>query len=278
MSTSESTGSFFATAKHALANIDKAWPGVKYCSLGFYSAWILLVMSGDAVAFTPVSQAGSFSNANNLLYLYSGIPLTIILFACGFLGKRIEPYIFKGPLVPIMSVLASVCTFFVVGGFGFQLSDFWFALTAIGTGIGTPFLCLRLGYMFSLLDSQRLLFCTFAAALFGNFLYFMCAALNIQLAHLLLSCFPIFAVILAFLRQENFEEPSDFELVPLKMLPRGFLARCVIFIVVFSVVVGVIKSGMILLTGNNEAQSQALMSVFSSFIVVVVLSCFLHIV
>ena len=271
LSTSKSAGNLVATARHALANIDKEWPGIKYCSLGFYSAWILLVMSGDAISFTPSQQGISFSNANNILYLCSGIPLTLILFGCGILGKRVEPYISRGPLVPIMAVIASICTFFVVGGFGFQLNNFWFAVTAVGTGIGTPFLCLRLGHMFSTLDSQRLLFCTFAAALFGNFLYFMCSALDARLANLLLSCFPIFAILLALLRQENYEEASDFELVPLKMLPKGFLARCVIFIVVFSVVVGIIKSGMILLTDDYKVQSQALMSVFFSFMSVVVL-------
>ena len=131
------------TARHALSAIDEQRPQLKYYSLGFYSAWILLMVGGTGVAGVAFSPAAF--DANVLLYLYSGVPLSAVLIACGLLHGRVEPHIVHGPLVPIMSVVASLCTAVVAGGFGAAVGHVPFALASVGTGVGTAFLCLRLG-------------------------------------------------------------------------------------------------------------------------------------
>lgn len=63
------------TARHTLSAIDEQRPQLKYYSLGFYGAWILLMMGGTGVAGVSFSPAAF--DANVLLYLYSGVPLSL---------------------------------------------------------------------------------------------------------------------------------------------------------------------------------------------------------
>jgi DNA-binding CsgD family transcriptional regulator len=251
--------------KRSLERIDSQWPGLKYCSLGFYSAWILFMMGGSAVV--PSSQELLQGNANNLLYLYSGVPLTIVLILCGAFSRRVEPTISRGPLVPAMSVLAAACTFFLMGGSGLPINGLTFALLGIGTGVGTSFLCLRIGYMYSSLDSMSVFFTTFASGMLANLLYFVCVGLDRWLSVLVISLFLICAMLLALLRPVDSREIDKTDAIPIKLLPRGFFLRCVLFVAVFSLAVGITK-GTFTLQGEIEVvRAQAAMSVFVTLIV-----------
>ncbi len=81
------------TLKRSLASIDERWPAVKYCSLGFYSAWILLTMRAGFVGSVLDGMDGDVSN---WLYLYSGVPLTVILLLCGIFSLGISYNTAKG--------------------------------------------------------------------------------------------------------------------------------------------------------------------------------------
>lgn len=263
-------GSIRQGAHRCLSNIDKQWPSVKFCSLGFYSAWILLMMGGAGVGSGPSGLDGG--SANNLLYLSSGIPLTIVLIACGIAGKRIESRISRGPLVPAMALLASASTFFVVEE-NVTLGLVPFVIASACTGVGTAFLCLRLGHMYSTLDSKRVFFATFASALFANLLYFMCVAVGQTVGSALLSLFPLLSFALALLRPENDEDliKEDEDIVPSRMLPRGFLVRCMLFVFVTTVAVGITRGIVTLSNEPSVMQGQATVSVFISFLVAIVL-------
>lgn len=248
--------------KRCLAAVDKQWPSVKYWSLAFYSAWILLVMGGASIA--PSSDG--FEYANSYLYLNSGVPLAVVLVICGLCWRRVEPYIVRGPLVPVMAAFASACTYAAIG-FPAALHPTLFTFASIGTGIGTPFLALRIGYMYSTLDSNRVLFAAFGSGMLANLLYFMCVALDRDAAVAVLSLFPLFAVALALLRQEEPLAPDETDVVPIGMLPRGFIARCALFVGVFSLAVGVVKG---IATATIDAQvleNQVNVTVFASLLI-----------
>lgn len=270
MGTHAGNGGMRAAARRCVSNIDGKWPSIKYCSLGFYSAWILLTMGGAGVGTGPAGlDTGS---ANNLLYLSSGVPLTLVLICCGIAGKRIEPHISRGPLVPLMALLASACTFLIVEE-GIALGVALFIGAAACTGVGTAFLCLRIGHMYSTLDSRGVFFAAFASGLFANLLYFMCVAMGQTVASVLLSLFPLLAFVLALLRPEEGGAPVEREedIVPASMLPRGFLGRCMLFVFVTTVAVGITRG---IVTASNEpgvVQGQATISVFVTFLVSVVL-------
>ncbi len=255
--TEPNAGGARAGLSQSLASIDERWPAVKYCALGFYSAWILLTMRAG---FIGSALDGMGGDANNWLYLYSGIPLTLILLLCGVFSRRVEPYIANGPLVPCMAVLAGVCTFLVAEqprlGWGV------FAAASVGTGIGTPFLCLRLGHMYSTLDSNRVLFATFASGILANLLYFVCCSIDSFAASVLLACFPVFSMLLALLRGGRPPVKDEDDIVPAAMLPKGFLPRCVLFVFVFTTAIGFIKGMWIAATPPATASAQETNAVF----------------
>lgn len=269
MDSSAKPASMRSAIKRSLASIDRQWPAVKFCSLGFYSAWILLMMGGSSL---PIGLGGAGAGeANSLLYLSSGVPLTVTLVCCGLLHRRVERFIASGPLVPLMALLASICTFLVVGGFCPNLPTF--VAASAGTGIGTAFLCLRIGRMYSTLDSARVLFTTFGSAVMANLLYFMCVAANRTLALVLLSLFPLCAIAVAMLRSEevrvNLKDGED--VAPSSMLPKGFLARCLLVVAVVTVTVGITRGVATMSIDTAELQGHATASVFASFFLVLAL-------
>ena len=245
------------TLKRSLASIDERWPAVKYCSLGFYSAWILLTMRAGFVGSVLDGMDG---DASNWLYLYSGVPLTVILLLCGIFSRRVEPYIARGPLVPAMALLAGVCTFLIAATP--HLDWGLFVAASIGTGIGTPFLCLRIGHMYSTLDSNRVLFATFASGILANLLYFVCCSIDALAASVLLACFPVFSMFLALLSAPEPPVKEEADIVPAAMLPKGFLPRCVLFVFVFATAIGFIKGMWIASTPAAGASTHETSAVF----------------
>lgn len=263
------SASMRSAIKRSLASIDRQWPSVKFCSLGFYSAWILLMMGGTSI---PIDFAGFDSGAaNSLLYLSSGVPLTLTLIVCGLAARRVERYFASGPLVPLMALLTSVCTFLVVGGLCPNIPTF--VAASAGTGIGTAFLCLRIGRMYSTLDSARVLFTTFGSALVANLLYFTCVAASPRLSLVLLSLFPLCAIVVAQLRPEEVRVRlhDEEDVAPSSMLPKGFLARCMAVVAVITVAVGITRGIVTISIETQELQSHATASVFASFFLVVAL-------
>lgn len=270
MVNSTGRGAVFSAVKRMLADIDRRWPAVKFCSLGFYNAWILLMFSGVAA----MASTGEFTTGgmNSLLYLYSGIPLTIVLLVCGALGSRAEHTIAHGPLVPCAAVVAAVCTFIVSGPHSAAFGHAGFMLAAMGTGATTALLCLRIGHMFSYLGTDRLIFATLGVGLFSNLLFFMVISLNGIAASLTLASFPLCAALLAQLKQ-GIELDAEFDFTPASMLPKGFLLRCVIVVGVFAVAVGVMKGGVVLSVSTDSVKSQAVMSVFCTVLVQCAIVC-----
>ena len=64
-----------------LSGIDARWPVIKLLSLSFYSAWILLTMTGGSTLSYASPADSSYSGA--ILYLLSGAALSSLLFASG---------------------------------------------------------------------------------------------------------------------------------------------------------------------------------------------------
>ena len=257
------------TIRHVLSAIDEQRPQLKYYSLGFYSAWILLMMGGTGVAGSPFPSAAF--DVNVLLYLYSGVPLSVVLIACGILHERVEPHIAHGPLVPIMSAVASLCTAVVAGGLGSSVGHVPFALASVGTGVGTAFLCLRLGCMYSTLDSKSILFTTFASGILADFIYFTCAAIDERLSLLFLSLMPLLSMILALLRREDSPAQEDEDKVPAGMLPRGFFARCILFVTVFSMAIGTSKGVSTFTIPADVLKGSSYTGIFTTMVVLALL-------
>ena len=246
-----------------LARVDARWPSAKYASWGFYSAWVLLVMNGFGVESLPfaIGQAG----AGVLLYVYSGIALTCTYVLCGACARRVQAAIADGPLVPVMALVASACTLPIL--VGAVPTHALFALLACGTGVGTGVLGLRIGCMFSELDSDNVMFSTFGAGLLAHMLFFLCTALSQGISRIVVSALPLCAMLCAQLKQPHPREHDDVRRVPAGMLPQGFLARCVLFVAVFSLAVGFVKGAATLSSDAQVLQEQAATNIFATMLI-----------
>ena len=252
---------FAAKLKHSLGEIDARWPSVKFLSLGFYSAWILLMMNGSSIVAMPAHLASGESH--NVLYLASGVPLCATLLILGAAHRSVHRSITHGPLVPCMGLLASFCTAIILGAFGGNFGTEIFVLASAGTGIGTAFVCVRIGGMYSYLNGNRIFFTVFYTAIIANLIYFMCAAIARPLALVVLSSLPFLAALFCFVRGEE-GAAHDADAIPIEMLPRGFFFRCVAVVFVFALAVGVFKGIATLELPTEIVRDESIASVFAS--------------
>ena len=179
------------------------------------------MMNGSSiVAMTTHLATGA---SHNVLYLASGVPLCVTLLALGAMHRKMHRYVAHGPLVPCMGLLASFCTAIILGAFGGNFGTVAFVLASAGTGIGTAFVCVRIGDMYSYLNGNRIFFTVFYTAIIANLIYFMCAAIARPLALVVLSSLPFLAVLFCFIRGEE-GTAHDADAIPIEMLPRGFFS------------------------------------------------------
>ena len=145
----------------ALSSIGNRLPQLRYLSYSFYGAWILLSVTGvDLVSLSGADDAVSRFLRN---YMLSGIPLTACLFLAGAFDSFFNRRIAHGPLAIVMAIIASVSTFIVATGYG--TGSLAYDVAMAGTGLGTAFVCLRVGLVTSRLSGTEACITISSAAL-----------------------------------------------------------------------------------------------------------------
>jgi len=242
------------------------WPALQFMSLAFYSAWILLVMASDeAVSLFEVEDAGMFQG---LLYLSSGVALAVCLILSGMFSKRVQPFIERGPLVPLAGALATACTFFIAGGAGAGLDPVLFCVFGAGTGVGTSVVCLRVGHVTSQFSGMDAAMKVGAAALTANLIFFTCQALPPVLALWVISALPLVAVASSFCAPSDAGDgPDPNDLIDIKSLPQGYFPRLICTVFIFALAAGLVKA-LVALTQDSTVilgASQSTWEVIISF-------------
>ena len=253
-----------------VALTDGCLPSLKYLSLACYSAWILLMMTGSgATSHIDVQGVGS---PGELLYKYSGIALSLCLCAAGLAGDRIAPLLEKRWVVLVAGALASASTFVVCGGGGIVVDPWMYALASAGTGVGTALVCLRVGCLYSTLNGAKCFFTAVASGLLSNLLYFMCVALPIEAAVVVLSLLPFVAAALGLIQRNEDAESLSRDAISIDTLPRGYFLRFTIMIALFAIAIGIMKGLVVLLQPVETVASQSLIVVFVSFALVLAIA------
>ncbi|HIS40297.1 MAG TPA: hypothetical protein IAC28_00600 [Candidatus Aphodovivens excrementavium] len=249
--------------------IDHRWHHLKYLSLALYSAWILLTMTNNGATSTfGDARSGMVSSK---LYLYSGISLAVCLIGAGVLQKQAGKLVENGLFVVLMGLLASLATYLLSGG---VLADdggsrIAFALCGVATGVGTAFVCLRIGCLYSAPPRGEVPFFLIAKSmLLGNLLFFMIACLPAPISQVVLSLLPVLASIMVLLGSGSPEVRKDTtDLVAAESLPCGYFPKLLVSVTVFSVAVGVIKGFSTLMQSAGDVSSQSIVVVFLSFLI-----------
>ncbi len=253
-----------------VALTDGCLPSLKYLSLACYSAWILLMMTGSgATSHIDVQGVGS---PGELLYKYSGVALSLCLCAAGLAGDRIAPLLEKRWVVLVAGALASASTFVVCGGGGIVVDPWMYALASAGTGVGTALVCLRVGCLYSTLNGAKCFFTAVASGLLSNLFYFMCVALPIEAAVVVLSLLPFVAAALGLIQRNEDAESLSRDAISIDTLPRGYFLRFTIMIALFAIAIGIMKGLVVLLQPVETVASQSLIVVFASFALVLAIA------
>ncbi len=224
---------------------------LRYLSYSFYGAWILLSVTGvDLVSLSGVSDA-AYGFLRN--YMLSGVPLTICLIAAGLLDSFFNRFIAHGPLTVIMAIIASVSTFIVAtgsAGTGF-LGD----IAMMGTGLGTAFVCLRVGLVTSRLSGTEACFTISNMALMSFLIYFAVKGMPVEISMVLLSCLPFASVFCSFCIPDAVAEEDPLsEAIAIEQLPKGFFTRLILAVCAFALAAGVVK-GIGAISGEGATTS-----------------------
>lgn len=267
-----------ARLRHSLAagidrllhEADDRWHQLRYLSLALYSTWILCTMTNNGATDSAVLEQVGVHSAE--FYLLSGVPLSMCLIGAAILPRIATRLVDSRAFMLLMGFIASLGTWFLATG-GFSFGDgaarFMFGLCGVLTGVGTAFVCLRIGGVYSAPPAGAAPFFTIVKAMLtANLLFFMCVSVPDPVANVVLSLLPILAAIASMVGpREAGSEKDESDLVSISALPRGFVPKLLLAVFVISVVVGVAKGFSALLQTHADIQMQAIIAVFASFVI-----------
>lgn len=257
--------------RRCICGADTRWPIVKYLSLAFYTAWILLTMtSGVTLGVQDELLAGRY---NAMLYLFSGVPLAACLLVSGIFHKQARKLVDKDAFVLAMSAVAGLCTLCIASGLATKGSLPLFATASIGTGLGTSFLCLRIGCVYGDMSRGNPFLIAASACLLSNLLYFMCVGITGLLKDVVVSLLPFIAALCSCTNARNTEtaRQAEEERIPLSSLSRGYLPKLLIAVFIMCISIGFIRAFAGLSHSPETVAWESNLCVFASFVILAII-------
>ena len=253
-----------------LLGADDRWPQLKYFSLALYSAWILLTMTNNGATGSVVLTQAGIDSAE--FYLLSGVPLSACLILSAVFVRQATNLINNRLFVLLMGAVASIGTVLLAMGSIFvdvSVSRMVFSLCGVLTGLGTSFVCLRIGSLYSAPPQGFVpFFIIVKVMLVANLLFFMCVSIPHPVADVALGLLPFLAALASLVgKRVAGGEKDESDLVSLDALPHGFFWRLLLAIFVFGLVAGVAKGCSALLQSSADIELQAIIVVFSSLVI-----------
>ncbi|WP_172135630.1 helix-turn-helix transcriptional regulator [Adlercreutzia sp. ZJ473] len=247
-----------------LAGSNARWPIIKFLSLSLYSAWILLTMTTpSAVAQAEIESPAIYSS---LLYLLSGVALAACLFLCGIFCMRLQPWLKKRWFVLGAGLIAGMGTYLLSGGAPGEHYGTLFPVGSVLTGLGTAFVCLKIGCVYAEMYMGNPFVITIASVLLSNLVFFLCMGVPPDAQRVLIALLPAGASLLTWFDVKNPRHASTLEkdLIPIESLPTHLFLRLNLTIFLMCVAVGAIR-GMAGLVHPAEGWTPAVI-VFASMV------------
>lgn len=235
-----------------LLELDEQWPILRFLGFGIYYAWIWLCY--DSAVLLPGSLADVATTGTSTMfamYLASTTALGLTLVLAAAIPAVAERFVRSKGVSFCLAAMASLATMgvkcFSVNG----PNDLLFMACCVLTGIGTAWVCLRLGMAYASVPSRQATMYASAAFFCAALLYFLARGLPEELGLIVMALLPMLA---SLCTMTPVGEASVAEERPRRdhLLPHGFFWRLIFAIVVFSVVVGVTR-GFTTLTHAADA-------------------------
>ena len=249
------------SASQLLDDLDEQWPSMKFLGFGAYYAWIFLCYNSDVLFSWSDASVGN--DALLAMYLASTTALGVVLIVAGVFHKAAARIVESRLSVMAMAGVAVLASLLVAWSApGGSASPLYVAGCAL-TGMGTAFVALRLGSVYSTVGARQAFMYTAGSFIFAGMLYFVCIGLPHPVGLLMTACLPLIAVAFTMAAARGFAPPAE-DVVPMRELPRGYFLRLVIAVSVFSVIAGVIKGFMALQQPLSVVTDQGVIIVFAT--------------
>ncbi len=245
-----------------MLELDEQWPILKFLGFGCYYAWIWLsynstVLIGGSV---PTKQGADTVFA---MYLASTTALALMLILAAAFPRRLSRVVESRAAVFGASVVAAASTVCVTLGSAGGAAGPLFLVASILTGLGTAWVCLRLGAVYATVSARRASLYTTASMCFACLLYFLAVGLPRDVGVIVAACLPVAAALCTMTTSEEpvvqIERPQR-----VQTLPRGFFLRFVLAICAVSVVVGVTRGFSTLTQTVGSLDEQGVLIVFGT--------------
>ena len=250
-----------------LLDLDEQWPSLRFVGFGLYYAWIWLCYDS-----TTLLDASIRANADTTFTMYlastTALGLTLVLAATfPAVSARLAQ---NKPFLLAMGLLAGTATVFVKIMAPNGAFDPVFLLFCVLTGLGTAWVCLRMGMEYASVGSRRATMNAAAAFVAASLMYFLVRGLPEHLGLGVMALLPLGATLCTLTPAGDapMEEPVESHD---HFLPRGFFLRLMFAIAVFSVVVGVTRGFSVLTQATNVLDDRGCMVVFGMALVAMLL-------
>lgn len=218
-----------------MENIEDEWPALKYLGFGCYYAWIFLCYSGDVL----FSEAGLINgvSAQTVMYLLSTTALAVTLLTAAVFHKHVAKLVARARVVVGAAVVASLATGLVAWTEQAAANPAFWAGCAL-TGIGTAFVSLRFGIMYSIMAARKAMTNVAAAFALAGAVYFVVEGVPHQLALVLCCLLPLLAALFTALFDPSRTGRPGRPVVPASSLPPHFFLKLAVAISTFSAIAG----------------------------------------
>ena len=250
-----------------LLDLDEQWPSLRFVGFGLYYAWIWLCYDS-----TTLLDASIRANADTTfaMYLASTTALGLTLVLAAAFPTVSARFAQNKPFLLAMGLLAGTATVFVKIMAPNGAFDSVFLLFCVLTGLGTAWVCLRMGMEYASVGSRRATMNAAAAFVAASLMYFLVRGLPEHLGLGVMALLPLGATLCTLTPAGDapMEEPGESHD---HLLPRGFFLRLMFAIAVFSVVVGVTRGFSVLTQATNVLDDRGCMVVFGMALVAMLL-------
>lgn len=249
-----------------LLELDMQWPTLRFMGFGFYYAWIWLCYDSSVLLSGVTNAAGAATDTLFSMYLASTAALALMLLLAAAL-PGFSSRVVQGRWMPLgASVLAALATVGVKCTAPLGAAHPLFILFCVLTGLGTAWVCLRLGLMYATVPSRQVTLHAAMSFVIAALFYFMARSIPVQLGLVVMALLPVMAACCTLTPQGTAAAQEE---CPQRehMLPRGFVWRLVLAISVFSLVVGVTRGYSTPTQTGAAVDAQGSLVVFSMAVV-----------
>lgn len=180
--------------------LEEQWPNIRFLGLGAWWAWIWLCYNSTTVMGS--FPAGARPGHVLLMYLFSTPAIALVMLLAAAAYRWVEPRLGDGRIGFVFGFLAMLATLLLELSGIFE-SDAIFALAAVFTGIGTSFICLRVGRLYGSVGLGESLTAGALSIVFAALLYFTGVALPAIWGGIFAAALPLVAVVLLDMKGDD---------------------------------------------------------------------------